>query len=1021
MNGRQPIIGILFLLGVINAGFLRGQEPDPVTGLNIPDGFKAVQVAGDELATNVYCLAVSPAGETFVSGPGYIKVLIDTDDDGVFDHARLFANGPGSGAQGICFDGNDLLCTGDQGLLRFVDRDNDGVADGPPELVFPIKCGGEHHAHAIRKGPDGWWYLLAGNQTPIPGDFVLGENSPVLEPRAGFLMRIHPDWSKKEIFAHGFRNAYDFDFNSQGQVFVYDSDGERDISLPWYRPTRLFQIRPGDDAGWVAAGWKRPSSYLDMPVEIGALGRGSPTGVVVGRSSQFPASYQDAIFVADWTFGRVVVFQRGLKTGQYNNGSDFATANGQFGFAVTDLDFDPRGSLLVSVGGRGTRGAIYRITFTGSPKKIPLPRDRYQALATSLRSGRADGSELIGSLDHVSPVVRTAALEMLVGRRDVWRAADADSNLSQRLAKGLRRALSEFDSKRASLVRRIAAELELDVVDQIDVTDMPIESRMILASAKARTIESMSELVVQIAARMADGEGDQTSLCRIAQLLIGGCGAPGAPQMFKGYTARLPLPFSEQQTASITRDLTTALGHGLAAKPVLARREACEELGRLAALLGCRSENLQQSMAVILSAPETSVPQQIHWLNCLAQTANPDGSGFEGNVETRIVQTLTGLGERLERTGCNTDRNFYPRMNTLVKRLIAVDDGTIANRIANTIIGTPDQVYLFESLPESERNIAAGRFAQWVADNPQRTTSAQIRVLASVSGGEYLSLIRRFSDRRDLRKEIVGSLSRSPIHEDRNLYTVGLGDSDLGTIKNSAIGLRRIFDSRRPQELMDALKAAKRLAWDNASVSVRDQLLLLIERHAEQDFRYRKKQPGVDQSQVLADISNWAREQFPNEYKVVFNANPAVAASRVLESVDWRSGDASRGAAIYRNLQCAQCHDAGSRLGPRLEGVTKRFGREDLFRSILSPDDQVPERYRALVVQTEDGQLYRGSVVYESVDGITLQDTDGRTIRLNQADIESRVLSKKSLMPAGLLDEASDQDLADLYEFLKSR
>ena len=113
----------------------------PVKGIRITDGFKITKAAGDELATNVFCMAVNAKGETFVSGPGYIKTLIDSDGDGQFDKARTFANGPASGAQGMCFDGNDVLCTGDGGLLRFVDANDDGVADGKPEMIFPIRTG----------------------------------------------------------------------------------------------------------------------------------------------------------------------------------------------------------------------------------------------------------------------------------------------------------------------------------------------------------------------------------------------------------------------------------------------------------------------------------------------------------------------------------------------------------------------------------------------------------------------------------------------------------------------------------------------------------------------------------------------------------------------------------------------------------------------------------------------------------------------------------------------------------------
>ena len=73
------------------------------------------------------------------------------------------------------------------------------------------------------------------------------------------------------------------------------------------------------------------------------------------------------------------------------------------------------------------------------------------------------------------------------------------------------------------------------------------------------------------------------------------------------------------------------------------------------------------------------------------------------------------------------------------------------------------------------------------------------------------------------------------------------------------------------------------------------------------------------------------------------------------------------------------------------------------------------------MIETVDGDLYRGSMVYASVDGITLQLVSGSTVRINKDDIEAETLSPKSLMPEGLLNESSDGDWADLFEYLKSR
>src|SRR6185437_482090 len=183
---------------------------------------------------DIHSLTIDTQGRVVVSGPGYVRILLDTNGDGKADTAKQFADGPASGAQGMYFHGRDLLCTGDAGLIRYRDADRNDEADATPDLFLKLRTGREHHAHAIRRGPDGWWYLLVGNMTDVGSSYVTLATSPIRHPENGVLLRLKPDLSGAEIICHGFRNAYDFDFNSLGDLFSFDSDDERDVSLPWY-------------------------------------------------------------------------------------------------------------------------------------------------------------------------------------------------------------------------------------------------------------------------------------------------------------------------------------------------------------------------------------------------------------------------------------------------------------------------------------------------------------------------------------------------------------------------------------------------------------------------------------------------------------------------------------------------------------------------------------------------------------------------------------------------------------------
>jgi len=360
--GQPRFLSLMAVVGltlITNTTFASGS-------LSVPPGFEVRLFADDDLAHDIFSMTVNAQGEVVVSGPGYVRALIDEDGDGQADVYRTYSDSPATGAQGLYFAGNDLLCTGDGGLLRYRDRDGDGQADGPAEEILALKTGGEHFAHAVARGPDGWWYVLLGNFAGIDHRHVSLPSSPIQQPQAGVLLRLRPDFSGSEIVADGFRNPYDFAFHGSGDCFTFDSDGERDVSLPWYRPTRLFQILPGAHAGWVTRNWKRPAYFADMPPVIVRCGRGSPTGIVAYRHHQFPDRYQGALFLLDWTFGRVYAATLSQATAVMQGRVEtFLTATGQFGFAPTDATITPEGDLMICVGGRGTRGGVYRVRYVG--------------------------------------------------------------------------------------------------------------------------------------------------------------------------------------------------------------------------------------------------------------------------------------------------------------------------------------------------------------------------------------------------------------------------------------------------------------------------------------------------------------------------------------------------------------------------------------------------------------------------------------------------------------------------------
>lgn len=430
-------------------------------GFRVPDGFEVTLYAGDDLAHDIFSMTTDAKGRIAVAGKEYVKILHDTDGDGKADKATLFVKASKTGAHGMYFDGPDLIMNGDGGIRRWRDTDGDGVADDEPEFWLRTERDGEHSANGIVKGPDGWFYLICGNDTGISAEHAKLPGSPIKQVNAGALVRISPDGKTSEVLAHGFRNPYDLDFHPLGHVFTYDADGERDHHLPWYSGTRMFDIATGAHHGWVLKGWghawNRPPAWPDNTERLWEVGRGSPTGVFVYRHRAFPARYRDGLFAICWTFGRIYFFPLTRRGSTFDTRMEiFMETAGDTGFAPVDAVVGPDGDLFVAIGGRGTIGSVFRVKYTGKltvekPDNSPL----HQVLAAPqpLSSwSRAKWVPLAKELGK--PAFEQAALNRKLTTLERIRAVEVQVELFDGVAPELARKLA--GSGEPELIARVA-------------------------------------------------------------------------------------------------------------------------------------------------------------------------------------------------------------------------------------------------------------------------------------------------------------------------------------------------------------------------------------------------------------------------------------------------------------------------------------------------------------------------------------------------------------------------------------
>jgi len=437
-------IALLVTLTIIAASAI-AQDAKPVkSGFRTLPGFEVELIHKVEKDTegSWVAMCVDPKGRLITSdqyGMLYRVTLGNGSDKAKIEQLKVeigMAQGLLCAYDSLYININGKGPTG-PGVYRLRDTDNDDQYD-KIEHIIPLKDGaGEHGPHALILGPDKKIYFCCGNQTDFPAkattgavprhwseDHLLGRMPDArgfMKDRmapGGWICRMDENGENVELLVTGFRNEYDIAFNTDGELFTYDADMEWDIGTPWYRPTRINHCVSGAEFGWRNGTGKWPDYYGDSFGSVVNVGPGSPTGIAFGTGAKFPAKYQNALFICDWSYGVIYAVHMTPDGSSYTGTFEsFATSAPM---AATDLVIHPDGAMYFTVGGRKTQSALYKLSYKGTestaatkqqdpPAAIAARKLRKDLESYHVKSSDAAIAPAVAQLGNPDRALRTAA------------------------------------------------------------------------------------------------------------------------------------------------------------------------------------------------------------------------------------------------------------------------------------------------------------------------------------------------------------------------------------------------------------------------------------------------------------------------------------------------------------------------------------------------------------------------------------------------------------------------------------
>jgi putative membrane-bound dehydrogenase-like protein len=1005
--------------------------PDADQVLTVPAGFEVERVAGPPLVDRPIVADFDEEGRLYVADssgsndrvekqladkPHRIVRLEDGNGDGRFDTSVVFADRMMFPEGAMWLDGS-LYVSAPPSIWKLTDTDGDGVADRREEwFEGKTLTGCANDLHGPYLGVDGAIYWTKG---AFAQQTYERAGKPPFVTKAAHIFRRRPGETAVEpVMNGGMDNPVDVAFTPAGERILtatfleHPQLGRRDALIH-----AVYGGLYGKPHA-VLDGHKRTGEL--MP-ELAHYGPAAPAGLTRYASRVFGEEYRDNFFATLFNLQKVTrhVLEPSGATFKSRD-SDFLVSNSR-DFHPTDVLEDADGSLLVIDTGAWYKlccptsqlakpdvlGAIYRVRRKGAAA-VKDPR------GLSLAWNAMNPAQLTGLLGDNRPAVQNRTLQQLA-KLGNGAVQALDRTLKTAASAEVRRnavwALTRIQTAEARGAVRYALKDRDDSVRQAALHSAGLWRDGAALPQTADALKSGRPAVQRAAAEALGRIGDP----RAVPDLLATAASPLDRILEHSVTYALveianPSSTAAGLQAASSRTKRAALialdqmdGGGLEPATVVALLDSPDGVMKDTAwwIAGHRPEwggELARFFQARLTAPRLSAAER----DGLQQKLVLFG-------ESPAIQEL--LAATAERAATPEERvlAFRAMARTRAKELPPVWIAPLVRALAGRDLDVTRHALLVVRAAPPSKDAAADLHAALLrlARDMAVATGVRLDALAAVPGGltrvdpDVFDLLRSSLDPGEpasIRAAAAGVIERARLDREQ-LSTLAEGLEKAGPMELPR--LLPAFDHAGDEAL--GLRMIAGLARSTGRSSVRADNLR--PRLAKYPASVQKKG-----EELLASLN-------------VDSAKQTQRLEELLASL--KDGDIRRGQTVFNGQKtaCMACHAIGylgGKIGPDLTRIGQVRSERDLLEAIVYPNASFARSYESVVVATTSGAIHTGVVRSDRPDEVVLVTSAGQETRIPRQDIDEVTLGTVSVMPSGLAEQLTRQELADLLAFLKA-